>query len=880
MTFDKFTIKAQETVQEAVNLAQRSGQQSIEPVHLLKAIMTTARDVAGFIFQKLGVNAQQVETLVDSEISHLPRVQGGQPYLSGDTNNILQHAEDMSQKMGDQFVSVEPILLAIVAASTTASRILKDAGCTEKEMRKAIDELRQGQKVQSQSADDNYQSLAKYAKNLVEQARAGKLDPVIGRDDEIRRVLQILSRRTKNNPILIGEPGTGKTAIVEGLAERIVRGDVPENLKDKQLFSLDMGALVAGAKYKGEFEERLKAVINEVTKSDGRIILFIDEIHTLVGAGGGEGAMDAANILKPALARGELRSIGATTLNEYQKYFEKDKALERRFQTVMVDEPDELSAISILRGLKERYENHHKVRIQDDACIAAVQLSERYISDRFLPDKAIDLMDEAAAKLRMERDSVPEELDEISRRLKQLEIEREAIRSEERRANNDELGMKTDEGSSDGKLAQLDKDIAELKDKEKEFRAKWEGEKALVNRIQDDKQQMENLKLEAERAEREGNYERVAEIRYSKLKMLEDDIRNIQQQLRNAQGNDAMVREEVTADDIAEVVSRWTGIPVTRMLQSEREKLLHLEEELHKRVIGQEEAIQAVSDAVRRSRAGLQDPKRPIASFMFLGTTGVGKTELAKALAEYLFNDETMMTRIDMSEYQEKFSVSRLIGAPPGYVGYDEGGQLTEAVRRKPYSVVLFDEIEKAHPDVFNILLQVLDDGRLTDNKGRVVNFKNTIIIMTSNLGSQMINEELRGKSEDCSFDHSFISGLKNRILDMLKKTIRPEFLNRIDETIMFLPLRKDEIADVVRLQINAVKRMLEPQGFELNVTDDAIEYLAEEGYDPEFGARPVKRAIQRSVLNDLSRKILAEEVSREKPITIDAEGGKLVFRN
>ena len=880
MTFDKFTIKAQETVQEAVNLAQRSGQQSIEPVHLLKAIMTKARDVAGFIFQKLGVNAQQVETLVDSEISHLPRVQGGQPYLSGDTNNILQHAEDMSQKMGDQFVSVEPILLAIVAASTTASRILKDAGCTEKEMRKAIDELRQGQKVQSQSADDNYQSLAKYAKNLVEQARAGKLDPVIGRDDEIRRVLQILSRRTKNNPILIGEPGTGKTAIVEGLAERIVRGDVPENLKDKQLFSLDMGALVAGAKYKGEFEERLKAVINEVTKSDGRIILFIDEIHTLVGAGGGEGAMDAANILKPALARGELRSIGATTLNEYQKYFEKDKALERRFQTVMVDEPDELSAISILRGLKERYENHHKVRIQDDACIAAVQLSERYISDRFLPDKAIDLMDEAAAKLRMERDSVPEELDEISRRLKQLEIEREAIRSEERRANNDELGMKTDEGSSDGKLAQLDKDIAELKDKEKEFRAKWEGEKALVNRIQDDKQQMENLKLEAERAEREGNYERVAEIRYSKLKMLEDDIRNIQQQLRNAQGNDAMVREEVTADDIAEVVSRWTGIPVTRMLQSEREKLLHLEEELHKRVIGQEEAIQAVSDAVRRSRAGLQDPKRPIASFMFLGTTGVGKTELAKALAEYLFNDETMMTRIDMSEYQEKFSVSRLIGAPPGYVGYDEGGQLTEAVRRKPYSVVLFDEIEKAHPDVFNILLQVLDDGRLTDNKGRVVNFKNTIIIMTANLGSQMINEELRGKSEDCSFDHSFISGLKNRILDMLKKTIRPEFLNRIDETIMFLPLRKDEIADVVRLQINAVKRMLEPQGFELNVTDDAIEYLAEEGYDPEFGARPVKRAIQRSVLNDLSRKILAEEVSREKPITIDAEGGKLVFRN
>ncbi len=864
MTFDKFTIKAQETVQEAVNLAQSSGQQSIEPVHLLKAIMTKAKDVTVFIFQKLGVNAKQVDMLVTQEISHLPRVQGGQPYLSNDTNNILQKATDISQKMGDQFVSVEPMLLAIVGANTTASRILKDAGCTEKEMRKAIDELRQGQKVQSQSADDNYQSLSKYAKNLVEEARLGKLDPVIGRDDEIRRVLQILSRRTKNNPVLIGEPGTGKTAIVEGLAERIVRGDVPENLKDKQLFSLDMGALVAGAKYKGEFEERLKAVINEVTKSDGRIILFIDEIHTLVGAGGGEGAMDAANILKPALARGELRSIGATTLNEYQKYFEKDKALERRFQTVMVDEPDELSAISILRGLKERYENHHKVRIQDDACIAAVQLSERYISDRFLPDKAIDLMDEAAAKLRMEHDSVPDELDETTRRLKQLEIEREAIKRE----------------NDTQKLEQLDKDIAELRDKEKQYRAKWEGERALVNRIQDDKQQMENLKLEAERAEREGNYERVAEIRYSRLKMLEDDIKKIQEQLRSTQDGEAMVREEVTADDIAEVVSRWTGIPVTRMMQSEREKLLHLEEELHKRVIGQEEAISAVSDAVRRSRAGLQDPKRPIASFIFLGTTGVGKTELAKALAEYLFNDETMMTRIDMSEYQEKFSVTRLIGAPPGYVGYDEGGQLTEAVRRKPYSVVLFDEIEKAHPDVFNILLQVLDDGRLTDNKGRTVNFKNTIIIMTSNLGSQMINEELRMKNEDSSFDPEFINSLKNKILNMLKQTIRPEFLNRIDETIMFLPLRKDEIANVVRLQINAVRRMLEPQGFQLNVTDAAIDALATEGYDPEFGARPVKRAIQRCILNDLSRKLLSEEVSREKPITIDAAEGRLVFRN
>ena len=875
MTLDKFTIKAQETVQEAVNLAQSSGQQSIEPVHLLKAIMTKAKDVSNFIFQKLGVNSRQVEMLIDSEISHLPRVQGGQPYLSADTNQTLQRAVETAQKMGDQFVSVEPILLAIVASNSTASRILKDAGCSEKEMRKAINELRQGQKVESQSADDNYQSLAKYAKNLVEEARNGKLDPVIGRDDEIRRVLQILSRRTKNNPILIGEPGTGKTAIVEGLAERIVRGDVPENLKDKQLYSLDMGALVAGAKYKGEFEERLKSVINEVTKSDGRIILFIDEIHTLVGAGGGEGAMDAANILKPALARGELRSIGATTLNEYQKYFEKDKALERRFQTVMVDEPDELSAISILRGLKERYENHHKVRIQDDACIAAVKLSERYISDRFLPDKAIDLMDEAAAKLRMERDSVPEELDEITRRLKQLEIEREAIKNEQAR-NKDE------ESSSEGKLAQLDKDIAELRDKEKAFRAKWEGEKALVNRIQDDKQQMEDLKLEAERAEREGNYERVAEIRYSKLKMLEDDIKHIQQQLKNAQGAEAMVREEVTEDDIAEVVSRWTGIPVTRMLQSEREKLLHLEEELHKRVIGQEEAISAVSDAVRRSRAGLQDPKRPIASFIFLGTTGVGKTELAKALAEYLFNDETMMTRIDMSEYQEKFSVSRLIGAPPGYVGYDEGGQLTEAVRRKPYSVVLFDEIEKAHPDVFNILLQVLDDGRLTDNKGRTVNFKNTIIIMTSNLGSQMINDEIRRKTETLgnTLDEGFIITLKNKILDMLKQTIRPEFLNRIDETIMFLPLRKDEIANVVRLQMNAVKRMLEPQGFELDITDAAVDILAQEGFDPEFGARPVKRAIQRCVLNELSRKILSEEVSREKPITIDAVGEQLVFRN
>lgn len=862
MTFDKFTIKAQEVVQQAVNIAQQNQQQTIEPLHLLKGIFEKGKDVCTFVFQKLGVNAMQVQTVVDNELQRLPRVQGGQPYLSNDANQVLERAVALSQQLGDEFVSIEPILLALLTSNTTAGRILKDAGMTEADTKKAIQELRQGQNVQSQSGDENYQSLSKYAKNLVEDARQGKLDPVIGRDEEIRRVLQILSRRTKNNPILIGEPGTGKTAIVEGLAQRIVRGDVPENLKDKQLYSLDMGALVAGAKYKGEFEERLKSVIKEVTNSNGNIILFIDEIHTLVGAGGGEGAMDAANILKPALARGELRSIGATTLNEYQKYFEKDKALERRFQTVMVDEPDELSAISILRGLKERYENHHKVRIQDDACIAAVKLSERYISDRFLPDKAIDLMDEAAAKLRMERDSVPEELDELTRRLKQLEIEREAIKRE-----NDK-----------DKIAQLDKDIAELKDQEKSFRAKWESERALVNKIQQDKQQMEQLKFEAERAEREGNYERVAEIRYGRLQALDDDIKAIQSQLHHTQDGSAMIREEVTADDIAEVVSRWTGIPVTRMMQSEREKLLHLEAELHKRVIGQDEAISAVSDAVRRSRAGLQDPKRSIASFIFLGTTGVGKTELAKALADYLFNDETMMTRIDMSEYQEKFSVSRLIGAPPGYVGYDEGGQLTEAVRRKPYQVVLFDEIEKAHPDVFNILLQVLDDGRLTDNKGRTVNFKNTIIIMTSNLGSQYIQAQLENLNAQ-NRDH-VIADTKAKVMDMLKKTIRPEFLNRIDETIMFLPLTREEIAQVVTLQMNVVRKMLESQGFNISITPAAINYLADEGYDPEFGARPVKRAIQRCVLNDLSRKILADEVSREKPIVIDAEEQHLVFRN
>ena len=835
MTFDKFTIKAQEIVQAAVNKGQSLGQQTIEPVHLLAGVMDKGKDITNFLFQKLGVNPQRIETLVDSELNHLPRVQGGEPYFSNDTTQVLNRAQDFATRMGDEFVSVEPLLLALLSVNSTASRILKDAGITESELRKAVMELRQGQKVESQSGDENFQALRKYARNLVEDARQGKLDPVIGRDEEIRRVLQILSRRTKNNPILIGEPGTGKTAIVEGLAPRIVRGDVPENLKNKQLYSLDMGALLAGAKYKGEFEERLKGVVREVTQAQGEIILFIDEIHTLVGAGGGEGAMDAANILKPALARGELRAIGATTLDEYQKYFEKDKALERRFQTVMVDEPDELSAISILRGLKERYENHHKVRIQDDACIAAVKLSERYISDRFLPDKAIDLMDEAAAKLRMERDSVPEELDEIDRKLKQLEIEREAIKRE----NDTE------------KIAQLDKDISELRDQEKTLRAKWEGERELVNRIQQDKQRMEDLRYEAERAEREGNYERVAEIRYSKLKQLEDDIKSIQTQLQSTQGGNAMVREEVTADDIAEVVSRWTGIPVSRMMQSEREKLLHLEEELHRRVIGQEEAITAVSDAVRRSRAGLQDPKRPIASFIFLGTTGVGKTELAKALAEYLFNDESMMTRIDMSEYQDKFSTTRLIGAPPGYVGYDEGGQLTEAVRRKPYSVVLFDEIEKAHPDVFNTLLQVLDDGRLTDNKGRTVNFKNTIIIMTSNAS-----------------------------MDMLKHTFRPEFLNRVDDIITFKQLTREEIAQVVELQMNRVKDMLQPQGFELRWTPAAIEFLAERGYDPNFGARPVKRAIQDYVLNDLSKKLLNDEVSRERPITIDRLGEQLTFRN
>ena len=866
MTFDKFTIKAQEAIQEAVNLVQARGQQAIEPEHLLAGILKVGENVTNFLFQKLGVNSRQIEQILESQIASLPKVQGGEPYLSRESNEVLTRAQDYASKGGDEFVSLEPMLLALLTVKSTVSRILKDAGITEQELASAVNELRKGEKVTSQNSEDTYQALNKYAKNLIEEARSGKLDPVIGRDEEIRRVLQILSRRTKNNPILIGEPGTGKTAIVEGLAHRILRGDVPENLKDKQLYSLDMGALIAGAKYKGEFEERLKSVINEVTKSEGRIILFIDEIHTLVGAGKGEGAMDAANILKPALARGELRSIGATTLDEYQKYFEKDKALERRFQTVMVNEPDTLSTISILRGLKERYENHHKVRIQDDAIIAAVELSNRYITDRFLPDKPIDLMDEAAAKLRMERDSVPEELDEIERRLKQLEIEREAIKRE-----NDQP-----------KLEQLSKEIAELKEQESNYKAKWEAERGLVNKIQQNKQQIEQLKFEAERAEREGDYGKVAEIRYGKLKALEDEINRIQDQLKDTQGADAMIKEEVTSEDIADVVSRWTGIPVSKMLQSEREKLLHLEEELHKRVIGQDEAIQAVSDAVRRSRAGLQDPKRPIGSFIFLGTTGVGKTELAKALAEYLFDDETLMTRIDMSEYQEKFSVSRLIGAPPGYVGYDEGGQLTEAVRRKPYSVVLFDEIEKAHPDVFNILLQVLDDGRLTDNKGRVVNFKNTIIIMTSNLGSGYIQSQFEKLTPQTGTQarEALIEETKKEVLGMLKKTIRPEFLNRIDETIMFLPLTQEQIKQVVRLQINGITQMLEGNGVTLQLTDAALDFLADAGYDPEFGARPVKRAIQRYLLNDLSKTMLAQHIDRTRPIIVDADKNGLVFRN
>ncbi len=862
MNFNNFTIKSQEAVQQAIQLVQNRGQQAIEAEHLLAGVLKVGENVTNFLFQKLGMNGPQIANVLDKQIASLPKVTGGEPYLSRTSNEVLQKSVELSKGLGDEYVSLEAMLLALLSVKSTASTILKDAGMNEKDLRTAINELRQGQKVTSQSSEDTYQSLSKYAINLIEAARTGKLDPVIGRDEEIRRVLQILSRRTKNNPVLIGEPGTGKTAIVEGLAQRILRGDVPENLKNKQLFSLDMGALVAGAKYKGEFEERLKSVINEVTKSDGNIILFIDEIHTLVGAGKGEGAMDAANILKPALARGELRSIGATTLDEYQKYFEKDKALERRFQTVMVDEPDTASSISILRGLKERYENHHQVRIKDEAIIAAVELSNRYITERFLPDKAIDLMDEAAAKLRMERDSLPEELDEIERRLKQLEIEREAIKREK----------------DDAKLAILNKEIEELREQEKSYKAKWQSEKELVNQIQQNKQEIENLKFEADKAEREGDYGKVAEIRYGKLKELEDGIANIQEELKHMQGDSALIKEEVTAEDIADVVSRWTGIPVSKMMQSEREKLLFLEDELHKRVIGQDEAIQAVSDAVRRSRAGLQDPKRPIGSFIFLGTTGVGKTELAKALAEYLFDDESLMTRIDMSEYQEKHTVSRLIGAPPGYVGYDEGGQLTEAVRRKPYSVVLFDEIEKAHPDVFNVLLQVLDDGRLTDNKGRTVNFKNTLIIMTSNLGSAYIQSQFEKLNDD---NHDLlVEETKNEVMNMLKKTIRPEFLNRIDETIMFLPLNKPQIEQIVRLQIKGIQKMLEDNGVNLHLSDPAIDFLATAGYDPEFGARPVKRAIQRYLLNDLSKKLLSLEVDRNKPIRVERDTDGLKFTN
>lgn len=862
MNLNNFTIKAQEAIQQAVQLVTQRNQQVVEPSHILKGVMLTGESVVNFLFQKLGVNIANLNAILDRQIDSYPKVSGGEPYLSRESNAVLQKAIDYSSKMGDQYVSLEHILLALLTERSTASDILKDAGVTEKDLRAAIDELRKGNKVTSQSAEDTYNALSKYAINLNERARSGKLDPVIGRDDEIRRVLQILSRRTKNNPILIGEPGVGKTAIAEGLAHRIVRGDVPENLKSKQIYSLDMGALIAGAKYKGEFEERLKSVVNEVIQSEGEIILFIDEIHTLVGAGKGEGAMDAANILKPALARGELRAIGATTLDEYQKYFEKDKALERRFQIVTVDQPDEQSTLSILRGLKERYENHHKVRIKDDALIAAVQLSDRYITDRFLPDKAIDLMDEAAARLRLQVDSVPEALDEVSRRIKQLEIEREAIKREDDK----------------GKLETLNKEIADFQEEERNMKAKWQSEKELINKIQQNKIDIENLKFQADKAEREGDYGQVAEIRYGKIKEKEAEIADTQAKLHTMQGAEAMIKEEVDSEDIADVVSRWTGIPVNKMLQSERDKLLHLEEELHKRVVGQEKAINAIADAVRRSRAGLQDPKRPIGSFIFLGTTGVGKTELAKALAEYLFDDENMMTRIDMSEYQEKFSATRLIGAPPGYVGYDEGGQLTEAIRRKPYSVVLFDEIEKAHPDVFNVLLQVLDDGRLTDNKGRVVNFKNTIIIMTSNLGSSLIRENFEKITPETR--EQVIEDTRDQVLELLKKTIRPEFLNRIDDVIMFTPLTEHEIREIVGMQLDSVKKMLAKNGIALEFTDAALDYIAAEGYDPQFGARPVKRVIQRYVLNQLSKEILGQQIDRNKPIVIDVKDGSLVFTN
>ena len=862
MNFNNFTIKSQETIQKAVQTARQHGHQAIEPEHLLKAVMSEGDSVVKFVLQKLDISPTMIERPLENALSRLPQVAGGEPYLSNTASQVLDKANELAQKQGDQYVTVEVLLMALFEVKSAASTILKDAGITSKDLQAAIGQLRQGRKATGQEAEEQYQALSKYAINLNERARQGKLDPVIGRDDEIRRVLQILSRRTKNNPILIGEPGTGKTAIVEGLAQRIVRGDVPENLKRKQVYSLDMGALIAGAKYQGEFEERLKAVINEITQAQGEIILFIDEIHTLVGAGKSSGAMDAANILKPALARGDLRSIGATTLDEYQKYFEKDKALERRFQIVMVDEPDEESAIAILRGLKERYENHHKVRIKDDAIIAAVQLSQRYISDRFLPDKAIDLVDEAAAKLRIEMDSVPEGLDEISRKISQLEIERAAIKRD----------------GDEQRIAQLDKQLAEMRERENEYNAKWRSEKELINRIQQNKIDIEQLNFEAERAERNGDYGRVAEIRYSLIKRKQDENQSLQEQLASMQGGQALIKEEVDSDDIAEVVSRWTGIPVTKMLQSEMDKLLHLEDELHKRVVGQDDAIRAISDAVRRSRAGLNDPRRPIGSFIFLGTTGVGKTELAKALADYMFNDENMMTRIDMSEYQEKFSATRLIGAPPGYVGYDEGGQLTEAVRRKPYSVVLFDEIEKAHPDVFNVLLQVLDDGRLTDNKGRTVNFKNTIIIMTSNLGSSLIRERFEHLTPQNR--EQVISKTRDEVMAMLKQTIRPEFLNRIDETIMFTPLDEEQISQIVRLQMTGVQKMLAHNGITLEWTDAAVQLLAQAGYDPEFGARPVKRAIQSLVLNPLSQAIIGQRVNRDRPIVVDAAGGEIAFSN
>ncbi|WP_289698511.1 ATP-dependent chaperone ClpB [Duncaniella muris] len=862
MNFNNFTIKSQEAIQKAIEITRGAGNQAIEPVHLLKGVMTEGESLINFIFSKVGSNTATLMRQVDSKIAAEPKVSGGEPYLSRSSNDVLQKALDLAKKQGDEYVTLEALLLAIFSVNSPASTILKDAGLSQRELESAIAELRKGKKATDQSAEDTYQALSKYAINLNERAREGKLDPVIGRDDEIRRVLQILSRRTKNNPMLIGEPGTGKTAIAEGLAQRIVRGDVPENLRTKQIYSLDMGALVAGAKYKGEFEERLKAIVNEVTGADGEIILFIDEIHTLVGAGKGEGAMDAANILKPALARGELRSIGATTLDEYQKYFEKDKALERRFQKVMVNEPDEAAAIAILRGLKERYENHHKVRIRDEAIIAAVTLSERYITDRFLPDKAIDLVDEAASKLRLEIDSVPQALDEITRLIAQKEIEREAIKRE---------------GDKE-KVKEIEKSLADLRDQEKEFTAKWKAEKDLINKIQQNKIDIEQLNFDAERAEREGDYAKVAEIRYSKVQQKEQENAAIQEQLKMMQGEKAFIKEEVDSEDIADVVSRWTGIPVNKMVQSEKEKLLHLEAELHNRVVGQNDAIAAIADAVRRSRAGLNDPRRPIGSFIFLGTTGVGKTELAKALAEYLFDDENMMTRIDMSEYQEKHSVSRLVGAPPGYVGYDEGGQLTEAVRRKPYSVVLFDEIEKAHPDVFNILLQVLDDGRLTDNKGRMVNFKNTIIIMTSNMGSPLIRDNFAKMTPENRGE--VIDKTKGEVIELLKQTIRPEFLNRIDEIIMFTPLNEKEIEEIVGLQIKSIQRMLAKNGITLEVTPKALKFLAEEGYDPEFGARPVKRVIHRLVLNQLSKDILAQKVDREHPIIIDHDGSDIVFRN